>query len=153
MSLEPRALRAPPDPQVRASRVLPDPQDPLDPLALLDTPSLESPVHLADLENPEFPEPMVTREILEPLAPRDLVACPAPLEAQDLLACLPLASPALLVCLELWDQKENPVTKDTPESLDCLARKVTGVLDLWELRARPDPWDHRDQLEHLVCQA
>jgi len=152
VSPEPRVLRAPLVPLVRALRALLDPRDPLAPPALLDTPSLENPALLVDPENPESPEPLVIKEIPEPPAPRDLGACLDLLEARDPLACLPPASPDLPVCLELWDQEESPVTRDTPESLVCPVRKVTEESDRLDLRVRQDPWDLRDQLEQQVHQ-
>lgn len=94
-------------PQVRTVKACLDPKDLLDLPVLLVAPSLASLDPQVDLANLAALERLVRREILEPLALRDLGESLELMEALDLLVSLLLASLDLQVFPEQWDLEEN----------------------------------------------
>lgn len=147
MSLDPqvslalKALLVPPVSPVRVLKVCLAPRDLLDPLELLADPSLANLDPQVDLASPALTEPLVRKETLEPLAPRDLEE---PQDLQDLLDpldSLQLANLDLLDSLELWDHVESLVLKDILVFLGCQVPKETWGLVFKDHRVRQD---HRD---------
>lgn len=107
VSLALRDLLALPAPQVRMVKACLDPKDLLDLPVRLAAPSLVSLDPQVDLANLAAMDSLVRREILEPLALRDLGEPLELVEAPDLLVSLLLASLDLQVFLEQWDLEEN----------------------------------------------
>lgn len=152
VSLALRAPLVPPVSQERVLKVCPAPRDLLDPQEPLDVPSLANLDPQVDLENPAPMEPLVRKETLEPLAPRDREEPQDPQDLLDLLDSLQLANLDLLDSPELWDLVESLVLKDILVSLGCLVPKETWGWVSQDHRVRPDLRDPQGLPEPQVRQ-